>query len=169
MRSANSLGVSASLVLALVVLGCGERRSAPVDTAVGSPTAATAGGDVTKAIPTHPRVADITGDPDKFIGMTVTVEADVDEVLSPYAFELDEDSPLAGGIDNDLIVAWPKSLNLAPLDNRWLHNKVRVTGMVNRLTIVELQKELDRDLTPQLKAKVKDKPILVARSVERVR
>ena len=39
------------------------------------------------------------------MGHTVTVEADVDEVLTPYAFELDEDSPVAGGVDNDLIVA----------------------------------------------------------------
>ncbi|MGH9220375.1 MAG: hypothetical protein ACRD1W_13800, partial [Vicinamibacterales bacterium] len=47
------------------------------------------------------RVADIAGQPDKYLGQTVTVVADVEEVHSPRAFSLDEDSPAAGGIDND--------------------------------------------------------------------
>jgi hypothetical protein len=47
-------------------------------------------------------VADIAGEPDKYMGQTVTVVADVEEVHSPRAFSLDEDAPLEGGIDNDL-------------------------------------------------------------------
>ncbi len=76
--------------------------------------------------------------------------------------------PVAGGIDNDLIVAYPQSASLAAIDDRWLNNKVRVTGTVRRLTMVELERELGRNLTTELEAEIRTRPILVARSVERV-
>jgi hypothetical protein len=114
------------------------------------------------------RVADITGTPGKHLGHSVSVEADVDEVLSPYAFELDEDSPAAGGVDTDLIVIYPKSLNLLPLDNKWLKNKVRVTGTVRQMNVAEAERELEWDLTPKIEVELTKRPVLVARTVERV-
>ena len=59
------------------------------------------------------RVADIAGEPDKYLGQTVTVAADVEEVHSARAFSLDEDSPAAGGIDNDLLVLSPQAGSLS--------------------------------------------------------
>ena len=162
------------LTLALVAGACG-RKDTEYDRAR---TNRAAGGEVVPAPAVPPvtaapttqttRVADITGNPAQFLGKTVTVEADVDEVLSPYAFELDEDSPIAGGIDNDLVVAWPSSLGLTDLDNKWLRNKVRVTGVVGRYTVTELKREISRDLSAKLEAKVKNKPVLIATSVERL-
>ncbi len=61
-----------------------------------------------------------------------------------------------------------QSASLAAIDDQWLDNKVRVTGTVRRLTIVELERELGRNLTTELEAEIKTRPILVARSVERV-
>ena len=152
--------------LALVALSCARPESS--DTATTGSATATAAGDVGTPAQTTVRVADITGNPDRYMGQTVTVEADLEEVLSPYSFKLDEDAPLAGGIDNDLRVLYPKSLKLAPIDDQWLNNKVRVTGTVRRMAVVELEREVGWDLDPKLEAEFQDKPILIARSVERV-
>jgi hypothetical protein len=116
---------------------------------------------------TH-RVADITGNPNAAIGKTVTVVADVDEVYGPRAFKLDEDSPLAGGVDNDLLVLSPKAGDLAEIDDRWTNNEVRVTGVVQRMNVRNIERELGWDLQPNLETEFKDKPVLIARSIERV-
>lgn len=115
------------------------------------------------------RVADIQDDPSKFVGQTVTVVADVEEVHSPRAFSLDEDSPAAGGIDNDLMVLSPQSGNLRDIDDQWLNNKVRVTGTVGLVNVVEIEREIGWDLTPELEAEVgRAKAVIIARTVERV-
>jgi hypothetical protein len=115
------------------------------------------------------RVADIAGNPDKFMGQTVTVVADVEEVHSARAFSLDEDSPAAGGIDNDLLVLSPQAGSLSDLDDTWLNNKVRVTGKVGKMTIVEVERELGWDLDPRLEVEVEGaKAVLIAASVQRV-
>ena len=115
------------------------------------------------------RVADIQDHPDTYLGQTVTVVADVEEVHSPRAFSLDEDSPAAGGIDNDLIVLSPQAGALRDIDDQWLNNKVRVTGPVGKINIVEIERELGWDLTPELEVEVgKAKAVIIAKSVERV-
>jgi hypothetical protein len=115
------------------------------------------------------RVADIQEDPAKFMGQTVTVVADVEEVHSPRAFSLDEDSPAAGGIDNDLMVLSPQAGSLQDIDDQWLNNKVRVTGTVGTINVVEIEREIGWDLTPELEAEVgRAKAVIIARSVQRV-
>lgn len=115
------------------------------------------------------RVADIAGEPEKYLGQTVTVVADVEEVHSPRAFSLDEDSPAAGGIDNDLMVLSPQAGSLSDIDDTWLNNKVRVTGKVGKLSILEIEQELGWDLNPELEIEVeKARAVLIANSVQRV-
>ncbi|MGE0128441.1 MAG: hypothetical protein AB7U82_10210 [Blastocatellales bacterium] len=113
-------------------------------------------------------VADITGNPSSLIGKTVTVVADVDEVYGPRAFKLDEDSSLAGGIDNDLLVLSPKAATLTDIDDQWDNNKVRVTGVVQRMVAGNIERELGWDLQPNLEAEFRNKPVLIARSIERL-
>ncbi len=163
----NSVRVGMCFTAALIALGCGDRRSSEMPSAE-YPKTGVAGGDVAMPGATVTDVAAIVASPAQFIGKTVTVEADVDEVLGPQAFELDEDSPMRGGVDNDLIVAYPMSLRLAPLDNKWLKNKVRVTGTVRAGSVVELERELGWDMSEELEADIKIKPVLVAHSVERL-
>lgn len=115
------------------------------------------------------RVADIAGEPDKYLGQTVTVVADVEEVHSPRAFSLDEDSPLAGGVDNDLLVLSPQAGSLTDIDDTWLNNKVRVTGTVGKMSVVEIEREIGWDLRPELEVEVeKARAVMIARSVQRV-
>jgi hypothetical protein len=114
-------------------------------------------------------VEDIAGNPEQYMGQTVSVVADVEEVHSPRAFSLDEDSPAEGGIDNDLLVLSPQAASLSDIDDQWLNNKVRVTGTVGKMSIVEIERELGWDLDPQLEVEVEGaKAVLIAKSVERV-
>jgi predicted small secreted protein len=119
------------------------------------------GGEVT--------VGRIVGDLENYAGKTVTVVADVQEVLGPRAFTLDEDDVLAGGIDNDMMVLSPQAANLRAIENDWAKNKVRVTGTVRAVQARELETEvgwkLDRRVTGEFK---NVKAVLVASSVERL-
>ena len=114
-------------------------------------------------------VGTITGNLDTYVGKSVTVVADVQEVLGPRAFTLDEDDVLAGGIDNDMLVLSPQSGNLTSIENDWTKNKVRVTGTVRRVVVTEIEREVGWDLDPKIEAEFKDvKAVLVASSVERM-
>jgi hypothetical protein len=115
------------------------------------------------------RVADLMASPDRYLGQTVTVVADVEEVLGPNAFTLDEDAPLAGGIDNDMLVLSKKAGELSDIDDQWLNNKVRVTGTVGKMTVVEIEREIGWDLNRELEAEVDRRgAMLIASSVTRV-
>lgn len=49
-------------------------------------------------------VADLVANRDQYIGKTVTITEEIDQVISPTLFSVDEDAPLQDGIDNDLLV-----------------------------------------------------------------
>jgi hypothetical protein len=129
--------------------------------AVAPAAAGATGGEVT--------VGTITGNLNNYLGKTVTVVADVQEVLGPRAFTLDEDDVIAGGIDNDMLVLSPQTGNLKPIENDWTKNKVRVTGTVRGVAVVEIEREVGWDLDPKIEAELEDvKAVLVASSVERL-
>ena len=156
--------VIAAAVL-LIAYGCDDttasRTSTPAPPAGASSAAANTG---------TVRVADIAGNPAQYAGQTVTVVADVEEVHGPMAFSLDEDAALAGGIDNDLLVISSKSGALSNIDDQWLKNKVRVTGTVGKMTVVEVEREVGWDLDRELEVEVEGaRAVLIATSVERVR
>ena len=115
------------------------------------------------------RVADIVGDPERYFGQTVTLRGEVQEVHSPMSFTLDEDAPLRGGIDNELLVFSRKADSLEPIEDDWMNNSVRVTGTVGRMTVVEIEREVGWDLNPELEAEVeRSRAIIIAQSVQRV-
>lgn len=152
------------LVFGLMGAGCdvdrAEREPVYTPPAAPPPAAPEATGNIT--------VADIISNWTNYEGKTVTVVADVEEVLGPRAFMLDEDSPLDDGVDDDLLVLSPKAGSLANIDDERLNDNVRVTGVVRRFVVADIERELGWDLDPRLEAKFKDKPVLIATSVERV-
>lgn len=167
-----SMGLA--LAMGLFAFGCGPRDDVGMDDTAASMAApatgatATAGGDVAPAAGTV-RIGEINDNLDRYMGDTVTVEADVEEVLSTFAFSLDEDDALAGGIDKDLLVFSPQSAQLESIDDQWMNNRVRVTGTVHRMNVRELERELGRDLDAKLESKIEgSRPVLVAHSVTRV-
>lgn len=119
---------------------------------------------------TH-RVAEITDAPDAFIGKTVTVVAEVDDVYGPRAFILegeDEDSALAKGAGEDLLTLVPKVGGFPNVDAQWEDDKVRVTGVVQRMIVKDVEREIGWELPPNLKSGFRSRPVLIARSVERL-
>lgn len=173
MTSVTFTTVCLALTASLANYGCGRDGRTPDDNA--TPAASddtakdTASADATTASNTDIRVADIVAAPNRYFGETVTVTADVEEVHTPLAFSLDEDAPLAGGVDRDLLVFSPKAGNLADIDDQWLNNRVRVTGKVGKMTVVEIEREVGWDLSPEIEAEVeRASAVLIATSVERV-
>lgn len=165
MAQSRLIGACAMAALMFGTVACGDRygssESTPAENTVG-----TAGEDY--AAGTTP-VADIVSEPNSYFGREVTVVADVEEVFGPYAFALDEDAPLRGGIDRDMLVLTRKSTNLADIDDQWLMNKVRVTGTIGRISVVEIEREIGWDLDPELEVELEGAgAVLIAQSVERV-
>jgi hypothetical protein len=119
---------------------------------------------------TH-RVAEITAAPNAFIGKTVTVVAEVDEVYGPRAFTLnglDEDSSLAKGAGKALLTLVPKVGRFPNVDAGWKGDEARVTGVVQRLVVKDVEREIGWELPANLKSRFKSKPALIARSFERI-
>lgn len=140
-----------------------ETHPSPYTPAPSSPAWMAAGA-------TH-RVAEITGAPNAFIGKTVTVVAEVDDVYGPRAFTLDgedEGSSLAKGDGRDLLTLVPKVGGFPIVDARWEDDKARVTGVVQRMVVKDVEREIGWELPANLKSRFKSRPVLIARSVERL-
>lgn len=115
------------------------------------------------------RVAEITGDPNAFIGKTVTVIGEVDDVYGPRAFTMDgEDPPPAKGARKDLLTLVPKVGDFPNVDDQWKDDKARVTGVVQRLVVKDVEREIGWELPANLKSRFMGRPVLIARSVERL-
>ncbi len=128
---------------------------------------------------TH-RVSDILGAPHSMSGKTVTIVGAVDEIYGPRAFTLVELDVLekknglndnahhAGGVDNGLLVLIPKVGSFPNVDNQWKHSKARVTGVIHRMLVKNVEREIGWDLAPKLESSFKGKPVLIVRAVERL-
>jgi hypothetical protein len=169
MRKPKAIILMSGLAIALLGAGCDVDRTPDRETVPASPTPAVTATPVPGANGANVSVADITSDLTNYDGKTVTVIADVEEVLGPRAFTLDEDAPLAGGVDDDLLVLSPQAGSLADIDDQWLNNKVRVTGVVRRFVAADVEREVGWDLDPRIEAEYEGKrPVLIATSVERL-
>ena len=95
-----------------------------------------------------------------FYGQTVTVKAEVDQVLNDHSFTLDEDSLFAGP---DVLVLVPKMVTPQLTHDQ----KVVVTGKVRRYVKAELEKDYDFFTEGKLVKKdyhvdYKTRPVIIA-------
>lgn len=170
--SNSKMGVLFALVMGFGLAACNTEPG--VDRPMtDEPAAATDAGDAPataadSAEDTTLDLATIAAEPDKYIGQTVTVVADVEEVFGPNAFALDEDAFVRGGVDNDVLVVSKQAGSLGNIDDQWLNNKVRVTGTVARMNLVEVEREVGWDLNPEIEVELeKSGAVLIASSVTR--
>lgn len=141
----------------------------PTPEAYPSP-AVSPGGLGTTGMPegaTH-RLTDITGNPVRMIGQTVTVVADVDDIYSQRAFSLSDGSSQPGEARNQLLALTSRTGNLPNIDDQWRGAKVRVTGVVQRMEPRNIEREIGWDLPSNLETEYRGKPVLIARSIERI-
>lgn len=132
----------------------GECPSAPA----ADKEAATAGTSGTAEAPRTATIGEISENPDRFIGQTVTVTGEVETVFGPRVFSLDEDRVLSTGVDVLVLSRTPG----AGKDNQ----QVTVTGEVRKFVRAELQREIiDFDLEPEWLVDFESRPAIFATKV----
>ncbi len=109
-------------------------------------------------------VAEIAGNLDQFTGQQVAVRSEVEEVITPYAFTLDEDALLEGGIDNDLLVIGANQNN-SLIDEGLGERTVLVQGTVRPFDLATFEQELGYDLEDSLLTDWAGRPAIIASDI----
>jgi hypothetical protein len=173
MRKRAPIFFMALTVLVSFGAGCGATdRDATVEPSPTTPS------PITHPSPSAPewltagatnRVEEITDAPNAFIGKTVTVVAEIDDVYGPHAFTLHGEDPApAKGARKDLLTLVPKVGGFPDVDAQWKDDKARVTGVVQRMVVKDVEREIGWELPANLKSRFVSKPVLIARSFERL-
>ena len=123
--------------------------------------AAAVRGDDTSSVISAGKLAKNPGD---YYGKTVTVKAEVEDVLGDNMFTLEEDALFAGP---DVLVLVPKALR-TPVQH---DQTVRVTGTVRRFVESDLKKDYDwfdsgKLVNVKRKVEWKTRPVVVAQTIE---
>jgi len=113
-------------------------------------------------------VAGIIGAPKALIGKTVTVVAEVEEVYNSRAFELDGGASMNGGVKEGLLTLVPKVGGFPNIDEQWKNSRARVTGVVLWMAPKNVEREIGWELPSNLKSRFKGRPVLIARTIERL-
>ena len=119
---------------------------------------------IAQSIALAPKVGEVTRNPSAYYNKTIAVKGEVEDIVSPTAFRLDEDG-LDGVIDNkDLLVLNPKTGQTVKDDQA-----IVVTGVLRPFVVADIERDYDLnwDLTVQrkLEAEYSQKPVLIAQSV----
>jgi len=104
-------------------------------------------------------------DAKKFYGQTVTVKAEVEDVLDAHSFTLDEDAMFAGP---DVLVLVPRGMSASGLKH---DEVVLVTGKVRPYVQAELEKDYEwfkngKILSKENKIDYKTRPVVIAQSIK---
>lgn len=114
---------------------------------------------VATALTLTPEPGEVAESPAPFIGKNVTISGKVAEVIAPNAFTLD-DEELIGGKEL-LVVGATGAISEG--------NTVRVRSSIRKFHAAEIEKDLDVQLQPSLKAKYEGRAAAIARSIEIVK
>jgi hypothetical protein len=102
----------------------------------------------------------LVNDYQDYIGQTVTVREEVEEMVDNTAFLLDEDQ-LFGGENLLVINASGEGLVLVEGDD----TDVQVTGEVREFILADLEREYGFGLDPELYATYEQQPVIIAQSI----
>lgn len=110
-----------------------------------------------ESIALSPNVGDISENPEYYYNKVVAVQAEVEEIINPMVFTLDEDQ-LFGG--QDLLVL---NVNGQPMPTNT--DDLVVTGTVRPFVRSEIERDYDLtwdlDLVSQLEAEYSERPVLI--------
>lgn len=104
----------------------------------------------------------IIENPAPYVGQTLTVSGNVEDIHGPRAFTMD--SGLGVG---DLLVLGAEPFPHVPDGNNRAYlvgNSAKVTGVVHMLSVADVEREVGWDLDPQLEIEFEKKPVLIATS-----
>lgn len=116
---------------------------------------------IAQAIALAPEPGEITEDPAQYYGKPLAVTGEIEDVIGPNAFTLDEDE-LFGA--NDLLV-----LNAAPKQVIKDGETVAVTGVLRPFVVADIERDYDLtwdlELQKKLEAEYSQKPVFIADSI----
>lgn len=127
---------------------------------------------IAQSVAPAPEPGEITSNPSQYYNRTLAVTGEIEEVLSPTSFTLDEDQ-LFGASDLLVLVANPRTTTGTanrPVNNAVKENEtVAVTGVLRPLVVADLERDYDLtwdlDLQKKLEAEYSTRPVLVAQSI----
>jgi hypothetical protein len=109
--------------------------------------------------PTTVDLDDLETNPEKYLGKTVTVEGEVDRVLGPHLFTVDERDWVDAEREMPVVVPEPFAAIVrsdAP---------VRVTGTVQKVPLAQIERDRGLLGDARIRAEIETKPVLVATDV----
>ncbi|MEC4814572.1 MAG: hypothetical protein SAK29_15045 [Scytonema sp. PMC 1069.18] len=116
---------------------------------------------IARSLALAPEPGEITKNPSLYYGKVIAVPAEVEEIVGPNAFTLDEEQLIGS---NDLLVLVPNPQR--PIQE---NQKVVVTGVLRPFVLAELERDYDftwdSGLQRTLEAEYRQKPVLVATDV----
>lgn len=119
---------------------------------------------VAQAIAPAPKPGEITDSPSQYYGRTIAVAGEVEDIVGPNAFTLDEEQ-LIGGNDLLVLVANPKTATTAIKDGAY----VAVTGVLRPFVVADIERDYDLtwdlDLQRKLEVEYSKKPVLIVQGV----
>lgn len=103
---------------------------------------------------------DLESNPKKYLGQAISVDAEVEEVLGPRVFTIDERN--WGDLDGEILVFMPTTLVALVRED----DRVTVTGELRPFVRTELEREWGWfDMDPELEVEAAAKPVLVANRI----
>lgn len=161
------LGAIALLLLVLTIpYITGQNVNFTTNTTIQEPQGGGPGVDDENAV----ALTDIIENVDGYLGRTVTVDGEIETVYNQRVFRLDQETAVVG--DEILVVTRgttvPEDVNNTADFLFEDAQDVRVTGQVQRLVVVEVERDVDLDLDPQIETEFEGQPIIVADQVTRL-
>lgn len=106
-----------------------------------------------------PRLDTITDKPAPFLGRLVTITGEVERVIGPNAFTLDNEQDILA--EEDLLI-----VSATPLADIEEGSRVQVTGIVAQVTTTELEREFDLGPATEYEVYVQNQPAIFARTTQ---
>jgi hypothetical protein len=103
------------------------------------------------------KIGDLEDDPTKYVGKTISVTAEVEEVFGPRLFKIDE--PNWADLDGEVLVYLPSNLAALVREN----DRVTVTGTVKTMMRADLEREVGwLEADPDFELEFASRPVIVA-------
>jgi hypothetical protein len=105
-------------------------------------------------------IGDLEDHPNQYIGKTISVTAEVDDVLGPRLFKIDEAN--WADLDGEILVSVPSALAALVRED----DRVTVTGTMKMATKAEIERDVDWfSSSDEIVARFTERPVLVASNV----
>lgn len=162
-RFSVSKGISFTGAIALgaasmVLPACSEHTTNPLNPELDEPGVADT--EISQATEENVQVEDLSEDLEYYLGQTITVREEAEEIVGESAFLLDDDQ-LFGGEEVLVINASGEGIFLVEGDD----TEVQVTGEVRELVIADIEDEFNITLDAGMFADYEQQPVIVAQSI----